>query len=114
MKKGLITGIIGQGGSYLAELLLKKGYDVHGLRRRSSSYNTTRIDRIISDYGDSSLTLHFGDMTDSLNISKLVNTIAPDEIYNLSAQNHVAISIRNARIYGKCWRPGYTSYPRRS
>ncbi|MDA7455166.1 GDP-mannose 4,6-dehydratase [Planktomarina temperata] len=94
MKKAFITGITGQDGSYLAELLLDKGYEVHGLRRRSSSYNTGRIDHLIDGVGSKqkNLILHFGDMTDSLNLSHLINTIKPDEIYNLSAQSHVAIS----------------------
>lgn len=92
MKKALITGITGQDGSYLAEYLLSKGYEVHGVRRRSSSYNTKRIDHMIDEQKPNGLNLHFGDMTDSLNISNLIKEIIPDEIYNLSAQSHVAIS----------------------
>ena len=92
MKKALITGITGQDGSYLAEYLLGLGYEVHGLRRRSSSYNTGRIDHLIDEQESNGLKLHFGDMTDSLNITKLIKDIVPDEIYNLSAQSHVAIS----------------------
>lgn len=92
MKKALITGITGQDGSYLAEFLIDKGYEVHGIRRRSSSYNTGRIDHLIKDRFANSFKLHFGDMTDSLNISNLVKIIEPDEIYNLSAQSHVAVS----------------------
>ena len=95
MKKALITWITWQDGSYLAELLLKKGYEVHGLRRRSSSFNTERIDhlrQIQQDHDKAKLFLHFGDMTDSANLIRLVNEIKPDEIYNLAAQSHVHIS----------------------
>ena len=86
-KVALITGITGQDGSYLAELLLEKGYEVHGLVRRSSSYNTSRIENIIDK-----IHLHYGDLTDSVNLVRLVKEIAPDEIYNLGAQSHVKIS----------------------
>ena len=86
-KKALITGITGQDGSYLAEFLLKKGYEVHGMIRRSSSFNTKRIDHIFSD-----LKLHYGDITDSTNIFNLIDKIRPDEIYNLAAQSHVKVS----------------------
>tara|TARA_B100001029_G_C15043283_1_gene445233 strand:+ start:197 stop:1201 length:1005 start_codon:yes stop_codon:yes gene_type:complete len=86
-KKALITGIAGQDGSYLAELLLHKGYEVHGVIRRSSSFNTARIDHIFSD-----LTLHYGDVTDPINIYNLLKKIHPEEIYNLAAQSHVKIS----------------------
>jgi len=94
MKKALITGITGQDGSYLAEFLLSKGYEVHGIKRRSSSLNTERIDHIYQDphEPDPCLFLHYGDMTDSLNIQSLVTKIKPDEIYNLAAQSHVAVS----------------------
>lgn len=87
MKRALVTGITGQDGSYLAELLLEKGYEVHGIIRRSSSFNTGRIDHIFSD-----LKLHFGDLTDSGSVNKLVSAIEPDEIYNLGAQSHVRVS----------------------
>lgn len=87
MKKALITGITGQDGSYLAELLLEKGYEVHGIIRRSSSYNTGRIEHIIDK-----ISLHYGDLTDSANLIRLVKEIEPDEIYNLAAQSHVKIS----------------------
>jgi len=87
MKRALITGITGQDGSYLAELLLSKGYEVHGIKRRSSSFNTARIDHIFDD-----LHIHYGDLSDSSNLTKLVATIRPDEIYNLGAQSHVAVS----------------------
>lgn len=89
MKKALITGITGQDGSYLAELLLDKGYEVHGLKRRSSSFNTGRIEHLM---GNSMLKLHDGDMTDSTNLMRLVKEIQPDEIYNLAAQSHVKVS----------------------
>ncbi len=89
MKIALITGITGQDGSYLAELLLNKGYEVHGLVRRSSSYNTQRIEHLLNN---SNLRLHYGDLTDSINIIRLVKELEPDEIYNLGAQSHVKIS----------------------
>ncbi|MCQ2966107.1 MAG: GDP-mannose 4,6-dehydratase [Alphaproteobacteria bacterium] len=94
MKKALITGITGQDGSYLAELLLEKGYEVHGLKRRSSSYNTQRIDDLFQDIHDKNarLFLHYGDLTDSSNLIRLVQEIQPDEIYNLGAQSHVKVS----------------------
>lgn len=94
MKKALITGITGQDGSYLAELLLEKGYEVHGLIRRSSSFNTSRLDHIYTDshLPDTHMFLHFGDLTDSSNISRLLEKIKPDEIYNLGAQSHVHVS----------------------
>lgn len=88
-KTALITGITGQDGSYLSELLLEKGYEVHGLVRRSSSHNTQRIEHLL---GNQHLHLHYGDLTDSLNIVRLVKEIEPDEIYNLGAQSHVKIS----------------------
>ena len=94
MKKAFITGVTGQDGSYLAELLLEKGYEVHGLKRRSSQLNTQRIDHIYEDPSieNPKLTLHYGDLTDSSNLTELVHNIAPDEIYNLGAQSHVAVS----------------------
>lgn len=94
MKKALITGITGQDGSYLAELLLSKGYEVHGIVRRSSSFNTQRIDHLFQDPHDKGvrLHLHFGDMTDSGRLTQLCYEIRPDEIYNLAAQSHVRIS----------------------
>jgi GDPmannose 4,6-dehydratase len=87
MKKALISGITGQDGSYLAELLLEKGYDVHGIIRRSSTINTGRLDHIFKD-----ITLHYGDVTDTSNINDLVRKIMPDEVYNLAAQSHVKVS----------------------
>lgn len=95
-KKALITGITGQDGSYLAEFLLKKGYQVHGIKRRASSFNTQRIDHIYEDWHESSdFFLHYGDLTDSLNITSLIEKIQPDEIYNLAAQSHVAVSFES-------------------
>jgi GDPmannose 4,6-dehydratase len=94
MKKALITGITGQDGSYLAEFLLEKGYEVHGVIRRASTFNTHRIDHIYKDphNTDIKLFLHYGDLTDSSNISRLLENIQPDEIYNLGAQSHVKVS----------------------
>ncbi len=90
----LITGITGQDGSYLAELLIKKGYVVHGIKRRSSSFNTDRIDHLITDLHqqDPKLILHYGDLTDSSNLINIIQKVQPDEIYNLGAQSHVAVS----------------------
>jgi GDPmannose 4,6-dehydratase len=90
MKKALITGITGQDGSYLAELLLEKGYEVHGIKRRSSLFNTDRVDHIYDN--SDNFHLHYGDLTDSTNIIRLINEIKPDEIYNLGAQSHVQVS----------------------
>ncbi len=94
MKRALITGITGQDGSYLAEFLLDKGYEVHGITRRSSSFNTGRIDHIYKDPHEKGrrLILHYGDLTDSSNINRLLREIVPDEIYNLGAQSHVKVS----------------------
>lgn len=94
MKKALITGITGQDGSYLTEFLLGKGYEVHGLIRRASSFNTKRIDHLFEDpaIGNKSLFLHYGDLTDSSNLNRLVEKVRPDEIYNLAAQSHVQVS----------------------
>ncbi len=94
MKKALISGITGQDGSYLAEQLLEKGYEVHGIIRRSSSFNTGRIDHVYKDSheNDVKLFLHYGDLTDSSNLNRLLEKINPDEIYNLGAQSHVQVS----------------------
>lgn len=94
MKKALITGITGQDGSYLAELLLDKGYVVHGIKRRASSFNTSRIDHLYQDPHESTprLILHYGDLTDSTNLIRIIQDVQPDEIYNLGAQSHVAVS----------------------
>jgi len=93
-KKALITGVTGQDGSYLAEFLLEKGYEVHGIKRRSSSFNTERIDHIYEDphIEDNRFILHYGDLTDSSNLTGIISSIKPDEIYNLGAQSHVAVS----------------------
>lgn len=93
-KVALITGITGQDGSYLAELLLEKGYDVHGMKRRSSSFNTSRIDHLYQDVHQKNrkFKLHYGDLTDSTNLIRLIQEIQPDEIYNLAAQSHVKVS----------------------
>ncbi len=93
-KVALITGVTGQDGSYLAELLLKKGYEVHGIKRRSSSFNTNRLNDIYEDphKKQASFILHYGDLTDSTNILRLIQKVNPDEIYNLGAQSHVAVS----------------------
>ncbi len=93
MKKALITGITGQDGSYLAELLVEKGYEVHGLKRRASSFNTQRIDPLCQQYyQQGQIKLHYGDLTDTSNLVRLVQEIQPDEIYNLGAQSHVKVS----------------------
>jgi GDPmannose 4,6-dehydratase len=94
MKKALITGITGQDGSYLAELLLEKGYEVHGIKRRASLFNTQRIDHIYEDphVEHSRFKLHYGDLTDSSNLTRIISEIQPDEVYNLGAQSHVAVS----------------------
>ncbi len=94
MKKALITGITGQDGSYLAEFLLKKGYEVHGIKRRASLFNTQRIDHIYEDPHERSpkLHLHYGDLSDTSNLTRIIQEVRPDEIYNLGAQSHVAVS----------------------
>jgi len=94
MKKALITGITGQDGAYLAELLLEKGYEVHGIKRRSSLFNTNRIDHLYQDPHDKNprFILHHGDLTDSSSLIRIVQEVQPDEIYNLAAQSHVAVS----------------------
>ena len=96
-KRALITGTTGQDGSYLAEFLLEKGYEVHGLKRRASSFNTQRIDHIFEDiHADSrDFELHYGDLTDSSNLIRLISEIQPDEVYNLAAQSHVAVSFES-------------------
>jgi len=93
-KKALITGITGQDGSYLVELLLQKGYQVHGIIRRSSSFNTNRIEHLYQDphVGRRNLILHYGDLTDSTNLISIISKVRPDEIYNLGAQSHVKVS----------------------
>jgi GDPmannose 4,6-dehydratase len=93
MKKAIITGVTGQDGAYLAEFLIKKGYEVHGIRRRTSLFNTARIDHLYSDpHEGGSLTLHYGDMTDTSSLMRVIQQVQPDEFYNLAAQSHVAVS----------------------
>ena len=103
-KKALITGITGQDGSYLAELLLEKGYIVHGIKRRSSSFNTSRIDKLYQDphEKDQTFFLHYGDLIDSTNILKIIDQVQPDEIYNLGAQSHVAVSFETPEYTANC------------
>ena len=103
-KRALITGITGQDGSYLAELLLNKNYEVHGIKRRSSNFNTQRIDHLYQDphKKDLSLILHYGDLTDSTNIISIIGKICPDEIYNLGAQSHVAVSFESPEYTASC------------
>lgn len=96
-KRALITGITGQDGSYLAEFLLEKGYEVHGIKRRSSSFNTQRIDHIYQDPHSPNprLSLHYGDLTDTSNLTRILREVEPDEVYNLGAQSHVAVSFES-------------------
>ena len=103
-KIALITGITGQDGSYLTEFLQEKGYIVHGIKRRSSSLNTSRIDHLYQDPHDENknLILHYGDLTDSLNLIRIINSIKPDEIYNLGAQSHVAVSFESPEYTANC------------
>src|SRR6056300_1159302 len=93
-KKALITGITGQDGSYLAEFLLAKGYEVHGIKRRASSFNTKRLDHIYEDshIENQNFVLHYGDLTDSSNLTRIIEEVQPVEVYNLGAQSHVAVS----------------------
>jgi GDPmannose 4,6-dehydratase len=102
MKVALITGITGQDGSYLAELLLEKGYKVHGIKRRSSSLNTDRIDHLYQDphHPDQRLKLHYGDLSDAMNLTRIIQEIQPDEIYNLGAMSHVAVSFDTPEYVG--------------
>lgn len=102
MKRALITGITGQDGSYLAEFLLEKGYEVHGIKRRASSFNTQRVDHIYQDphVDNTHFILHYGDLTDSSNLTRILKEVQPDEVYNLGAQSHVAVSFES---------PEYTS-----
>ncbi len=104
MKKALITGITGQDGSYLVELLLEKGYEVHGIKRRSSSFNTERVDHIYVDphTDNARFFMHYGDLTDSTNLIRIVQNIQPDEIYNLAAQSHVAVSFEEPEYTANC------------
>ena len=97
MKKALITGITGQDGAYLADCLLRKGYEVHGIKRRASLFNTDRVDHLYQDphVDDRRFILHYGDLTDSTNLIRIIQTVQPDEIYNLGAQSHVAVSFES-------------------
>ena len=103
-RRALITGITGQDGAYLAEFLLNKGYEVHGIKRRTSLFNTMRIDHLYKDphEGDVNFYLHYGDLTDSLNIVRLIQEIQPDEIYNLGAQSHVWVSFHQPEYTANC------------
>ena len=102
MKVALITGVTGQDGSYLAEFLLEKGYEVHGIKRRASSLNTQRIDHIYQYHLDpnSKFKLHYGDLTDSMNITRVIQECQPDEIYNLGAMSHVKVSFEIPEYVG--------------
>jgi GDPmannose 4,6-dehydratase len=97
VKKALITGVTGQDGAYLAEFLLEKGYEVHGIKRRSSSFNTDRIDHLYQDPHETErrFILHYGDLTDSTNLIRIMQQVQPDEVYNLGAQSHVAVSFES-------------------
>ena len=103
-KVALITGITGQDGSYLAEFLLNKGYEVHGIKRRSSSFNTERIDHLYEDphSKERNFFLHYGDLTDSTNLIKIIGKVRPNEIYNLGAQSHVAVSFESPEYTANC------------
>ena len=104
MKKALITGITGQDGSYLAEILLEKNYQVHGIKRRSSSFNTSRIDHLYEDphIDNQKFILHYGDLTDSTNLIRIIQEVQPDEIYNLGAQSHVSVSFESPEYTANC------------
>ena len=103
-KKALITGVTGQDGSYLVELLLEKNYEVHGIKRRSSSFNTQRVDHLYQDPHEENqmFKMHYGDLTDSTNLIRLIQEIEPDEIYNLGAQSHVAVSFETPEYTANC------------
>lgn len=105
MKKALITGITGQDGSYLAEFLLEKGYEVHGITRRASLANTARIEHIMDK-----ITLHDGDLSDSSSLIRIINIVQPDEIYNLAAQSHVQVSFDVPEYSRRCRRTWCSSY----
>ncbi|NLI34832.1 MAG: NAD-dependent epimerase/dehydratase family protein, partial [Deltaproteobacteria bacterium] len=96
-KKALITGITGQDGSYLAEFLLEKGYEVHGIKRRASLFNTQRVDHIYQDphVDERRFILHYGDLSDSSNLTRIIQQVQPDEVYNLGAQSHAAVSFES-------------------
>ena len=94
MKRALITGVTGQDGAYLADFLLNKGYEVHGIKRRASSFNTARVDHLYRDPHETDVQffMHYGDLTDSSNLIRIIQEVQPDEIYNLAAQSHVKVS----------------------
>lgn len=102
MKKALITGVTGQDGAYLAELLLEKGYEVHGIKRRSSSFNTDRVDHLYQDPHEENIRfkLHYGDLSDSMNLTRIIQEVQPDEIYNLGAMSHVKVSFETPEYTG--------------
>ncbi|GAB2778810.1 GDP-mannose 4,6-dehydratase [Salinimicrobium soli] len=102
MKKALVTGITGQDGAYLAELLLEKGYEVHGIKRRSSSFNTVRVDHLYQDPHEKDIRfkLHYGDLSDSMNLTRIIQEVQPDEIYNLGAMSHVKVSFETPEYTG--------------
>lgn len=101
LKRALISGVTGQDGTYLSELLLKKGYEVHGIKRRSSSFNTARVDHIYSDpHTAGNFHMHYGDLTDATNLIRVIQEVQPDEIYNLGAQSHVAVSFETPEYTG--------------
>ena len=104
IKKAIITGITGQDGSYLTEFLLDKGYEVHGIKRRSSSFNTSRINHLYEDPHENNpkLILHYGDLTDSTNLIRVIQQVQPDEIYNLGAQSHVGVSFESPEYTANC------------
>ena len=113
MKKALITGITGQDGSYLADLLLAKGYEVHGIIRRASTFNTSRIDHLYTDphVNGVRLFLHYGDLSDSLNLTRLIDRTGPDEIYHLGAQSHVRVSFDIPEYTGDVTGAGHDPHP---
>jgi GDPmannose 4,6-dehydratase len=96
-KRALITGVTGQDGSYLAEFLIEKGYEVHGIKRRASLFNTQRVDHLYEDphFDNVRFKLHYGDLTDSSNLTRILSEVRPDEVYNLGAQSHVAVSFES-------------------
>ena len=117
-KVALITGVTGQDGAYLAEFLLEKGYLVHGIKRRTSLFNTDRIDHLYQDLHEKNLRfqLHHGDLTDSSSLIRIIQQVQPDEIYNLAAQSHVAVSLDSSALHflpptswkARCARPGHS------
>jgi len=103
-KRALVTGVTGQDGAYLSEFLLRKGYEVHGIKRRSSSFNTARVDHLYKDphEADVQFYMHYGDLTDSTNLIRIMEAVQPDEIYNLAAQSHVQVSFESPEYTGNC------------